>query len=184
MLANMACSLIEHKRISTTLAKAKQLRVYVEPLITRSKDDSTHSRRMVFRKLQSKGAVTELFREVAPKVAERPGGYTRILKTGTRQGDAAEMCFIELVDFNEVYSQAKDESKKQKPKRKRRSGGKKAKGQNSVKQEQAGAENKATAPKPETTENPKPKASEGNADKADSGDKTPGENTTSGDADE
>mgnify|MGYP003701883125 FL=1 len=102
MLSNMACSLIEHKRINTTIAKAKALRVYIEPLITRSKDDSTHSRRMVFRQLKSKFAVAELFRDVAPKVADRPGGYTRIIKTGYRLGDNAEMCMMELVDFNEL----------------------------------------------------------------------------------
>ncbi len=101
MLANMASSLIMHKRIRTTLAKAKALRGYVEPLITKSKDDSTHSRRTVFSYLQSKEAVTELFREVSTKVADRPGGYTRILKTGNRLGDNAEMCYIELVDYNE-----------------------------------------------------------------------------------
>lgn len=102
MLANMASSLIMHKRIETTLAKAKVLRTYVEPLITKSKDDSTHSRRMVFSHLKDKYAVTELFRNVAPKIADRPGGYTRILKVGFRQGDAAEMAMIELVDFNEA----------------------------------------------------------------------------------
>jgi large subunit ribosomal protein L17 len=107
MLANMAISLIEHKRIATTLAKAKALRTYVEPLITKSKDDSTHSRRMVFSYIQSKEAVTELFRDIAAKVANRPGGYTRILKTGFRMGDNAEMCIIELVDFNETYSVSK-----------------------------------------------------------------------------
>jgi large subunit ribosomal protein L17 len=104
MLSNMACSLIEHKRISTTIAKAKALRVYVEPIITKSKDDTTHNRRTVFSYLQSKEAVTELFRSVAPKVADRPGGYTRIIRTGYRLGDNAEMCMIELVDFNEVYT--------------------------------------------------------------------------------
>ena len=103
MLANMACSLIEHKRINTTLAKAKALRGFVEPLITKSKTDSTHSRRMVFSTLKSKYAVTELFRDIAPKVADRPGGYTRIIRTGNRLGDNAEMCLIELVDFNEIY---------------------------------------------------------------------------------
>lgn len=103
MLSNMACSLIEHKRINTTLAKAKALRGFVEPLITKSKTDSTHSRRLAFRKLKNKYAVTELFREVAPKVADRPGGYTRIIRTGNRLGDNAEMCMIELVDFNEIY---------------------------------------------------------------------------------
>ncbi|PCJ84182.1 MAG: 50S ribosomal protein L17, partial [Flavobacteriales bacterium] len=103
MLANMASSLIQHKRINTTIAKAKALRGFVEPLITKSKSDTTHSRRMVFRYLQDKNAVSELFREVAPKIGERPGGYTRILKTGFRLGDSAEMCMIELVDFNETY---------------------------------------------------------------------------------
>jgi len=102
MLANMASSLILHKRITTTVAKAKALREYVEPLITKSKDDSTHSRRMVFSYLKQKEAVTELFRTIAPKIATRPGGYTRIIKIGFRQGDAAEMAFIELVDFNEA----------------------------------------------------------------------------------
>lgn len=123
MLANMACSLIEHKRINTTVAKAKELRKYVEPLITKSKADSTHSRRTVFSYLKSKEAVTELFREVAPKVAERPGGYVRILKTGRRLGDAAEMCMVELVDFNELMLQG---GKPAKAKRSRRGGKKKS----------------------------------------------------------
>lgn len=101
MLSNMATSLIMHKRITTTLAKAKALKKYVEPLITRSKDDSTNSRRVVFSYLQNKEAIKELFGEVAMKVGDRPGGYTRIIKLGTRQGDAASICFIELVDFNE-----------------------------------------------------------------------------------
>lgn len=101
MLSNMATSLILHKRITTTVAKAKALRIYVEPLITRSKTDTTHSRRMVFSHLQSKEAVTELFREVSVKVADRPGGYTRIIRLGTREGDNAEMCMMELVDYNE-----------------------------------------------------------------------------------
>jgi len=104
MLQNMACSLIEHKRITTTIAKAKTLRVFIEPLLTKSKTDSTHSRRVVFSYLQSKDAVTELFREVAPKIATRDGGYTRIIRTGYRLGDNAEMCLIELVDFNELYN--------------------------------------------------------------------------------
>ncbi len=123
MLSNMATSLILHKRINTTVAKAKALKSYVEPLITKSKVDSTHSRRVVFSYLQNKESVTELFRDVAVKVAGRPGGYTRILKTGSRQGDNAEMCIIELVDYNEVYTQAK-EAKKSTSKR-RRSGKKK-----------------------------------------------------------
>lgn len=103
MLANMASSLIKHKRISTTLAKAKALRVYVEPIITKSKNDTTHSRRTVFAYLQDKEVVSELFRDVAPKVANRPGGYTRIIKLNNRLGDNAEMALIELVDYNEVY---------------------------------------------------------------------------------
>ena len=102
MLANMATSLILHKRITTTTAKAKALKTYVEPLITRSKEDSTHSRRMVFSFLKDKKAVSELFREISPKIGERPGGYTRILKTGNRIGDNAEMCILELVDYNEA----------------------------------------------------------------------------------
>lgn len=104
MLSNMAASLIMHKRINTTLAKAKELKKFVEPLITRSKNDTTHSRRIVFAYLHNKFAVTELFREVSQKVADRPGGYTRILKTGFRKGDNAEMCMIELVDFNATYT--------------------------------------------------------------------------------
>jgi large subunit ribosomal protein L17 len=102
MLANMATSLILHKRITTTTAKAKALRTYVEPLITKSKEDSTHSRRVVFSYLKDKTAVAELFREVSPKIGERPGGYTRILKTGHRIGDNADMCILELVDYNEA----------------------------------------------------------------------------------
>ena len=113
LLANMATSLILHKRIETTVAKAKALQVYVEPLITKSKDDSTHSRRVVFSYLKNKEAVTELFRTVAPKIADRPGGYTRVLKTGFRQGDGADMALIELVDFNEAaLAAAKKPAKK------------------------------------------------------------------------
>lgn len=121
MLANMANSLIEHKRITTTVAKAKALRGFVEPLITKSKTDSTHSRRVVFSTLKNKYAVTELFREVAPKVADRPGGYTRIIRTGSRLGDNAEMCMIELVDFNEIYG---TEAKKTTRRSRSRRGGK------------------------------------------------------------
>lgn len=121
MLSNMACSLIEHKRINTTVAKAKALRVYVEPLLTKAKEDSTHSRRTVFGYLQNKEAVSELFREVAPKIADRPGGYTRIIRTGYRLGDNAEMCMIELVDFNELYT---SESTKKTTRRSRRGKGK------------------------------------------------------------
>jgi large subunit ribosomal protein L17 len=107
MLANMACSLILHKRITTTLAKAKALRTYVEPLLTKSKDDSTNSRRVVFSYLQDKEAISILFRDIAVKIADRPGGYTRIIKTGNRIGDNAEMCFIELVDYNELMLSSK-----------------------------------------------------------------------------
>ena len=112
MLANMAISLIMHKRITTTLAKAKALKMYVEPLITRSKDDTTNSRRVVFSYLQNKFAVTELFKVIAEKVADRPGGYTRIIKLGTRQGDAAEVALIELVDFDENMAKAPKAAKK------------------------------------------------------------------------
>ncbi|MEG1579691.1 MAG: 50S ribosomal protein L17 [Bacteroidaceae bacterium] len=110
MLSNMACSLIKHKRITTTVAKAKALKKFVEPLITKSKDDSTHSRRIVFSNLKDKFAVTELFGEVSVKIADRPGGYTRIIKTGKRADDASEMCFIELVDYDE--NMAKETKKK------------------------------------------------------------------------
>ncbi len=120
MLSNMATSLIIHKRIRTTVAKAKELRSFVEPLITRSKEDNTHSRRMVFRKLQNKEAVNELFREIATKIADRPGGYTRILKTGNRLGDNAEMCLIELVDYNENMLAQADERKARSTRRRRR----------------------------------------------------------------
>ena len=121
MLSNMATSLITHKRINTTVAKAKALQRYIEPLITKSKTDDTNNRRVVFSYLQDKEAVAELFREVAPKVANRPGGYTRIIKTGFRHGDGADMAMIELVDFNELYTSAKPEKKT----RRSRRGGKK-----------------------------------------------------------
>lgn len=119
LLANLACQLIVHKRISTTLAKAKALRTYVEPIITKSKNDSTHSRRTTFSYLKNKEAIIELFKVVAPEIANRPGGYCRILKTGFRKGDAAEMCFIELVDFNNVYT---TEKRTEAPKKTRRAG--------------------------------------------------------------
>ena len=112
MLANMACSLIEHKRINTTVAKAKALKQFIEPLVTKSKEDTTHNRRIVFAYLRNKYAVTELFREVAAKVGDRPGGYTRIIKLGNRLGDNADMAMIELVDFNELYNAVKKEAKK------------------------------------------------------------------------
>ena len=121
MLSNMATSLIMHKRISTTTAKAKALKRYIEPLLTKAKLDTTHSRRVVFKELQSKEAVTELFREIAQKIANRPGGYTRILRTGFRQGDAAEMCIIELVDYNENMLKEKAAKKAPRTRRSRKS---------------------------------------------------------------
>ena len=126
MLSNMATSLIIHKRIHTTVAKAKALRTFVEPLFTKSKDDTTHSRRVVFGYLQSKEAVTELFKEISKKIMDRPGGYTRILKTGNRFGDNAEMCLIELVDYNEAMLTTKEG--KAKPTRRRRGPAKKKEG--------------------------------------------------------
>lgn len=122
-LSSMAVSLIKYKKISTTLAKAKELRKYIEPLLTKSKSDTTHARRTVFSYLQNKIAVAEVFRDIAPKIASRPGGYTRILKTGFRRGDGAETCFIELVDFNETYALKGAEAPKAK---KTRRGAKKA----------------------------------------------------------
>jgi large subunit ribosomal protein L17 len=112
MLSNMACSLIEHKRINTTVAKAKALKQFVEPLITKAKSDTTHNRRLTFAQLRSKESVTELFREVASNVGDRPGGYTRIIKLGNRLGDNADMAMIELVDFNEIYDASGTEAKK------------------------------------------------------------------------
>lgn len=125
MLSNMACSLIMHKRISTTLAKAKALRIYVEPILTRAKEDTTANRRLVFSELKQKEVVTELFQNVSEKIANRPGGYTRILRTGFRLGDAAEMCIIELVDYNE--NMLKTAAKPAAKKATRRAGAKKAK---------------------------------------------------------
>jgi len=163
MLANMASSLVLHKRITTTTAKAKALRMYVEPLITKAKDDSTHSRRVVFSYLKNKEAVTELFREVSGKIADRPGGYTRILKTGTRLGDNADMCIIELVDYNENLLAAKEDTKKKSTRRRR--GGKKTTAQATETVETAEAvepseevktdEAKAEAPAEEKKEEPK-----------------------------
>lgn len=123
MMANMASSLIEHKRINTTVSKAKALKTFIEPLITKAKNDNTHNRRVAFTYLRSKTAVAELFREVIDKVGDRPGGYTRIIRTGNRLGDNAEMCMIELVDFNELYTNEK--SSKSKSRRSRRGGKKK-----------------------------------------------------------
>ncbi|MGO3183649.1 MAG: 50S ribosomal protein L17 [Aequorivita sp.] len=122
MMANMASSLIEHKRINTTVAKAKALKQFVEPLVTKSKEDTTQNRRLVMAKLRQKDAVAELFRTVAPKVGDRPGGYTRIIKLGNRLGDNADMAMIELVDFNEIYNAGKA-TKKKSTRRSRRGGG-------------------------------------------------------------
>ena len=146
MLSNMASSLILHKRIETTVAKAKAVRQFIEPLVTRSKEDTTHSRRIVFSYLKQKEAVTELFRTIAPKIAERPGGYTRILKTGFRLGDAADMCIIEFVDFNEAYTFGKlpaaaAEEAKPKTRRSRK------KSTDAVEDATVVAEKKAKAPK-------------------------------------
>ena len=166
MLSNMANSLIEHKRINTTVEKAKALRVYIEPLMTKAKTDSTHSRRTVFRYLQNKDIVNELFRDVAPKIADRPGGYTRIIRTGYRLGDNAEMCMIELVDYNELYT---NEGKKKTTRRSRRGGGAKAEGaattdsvesteevaEEAPKAEAPAAEAKAEESKEEAPEEPK-----------------------------
>ena len=139
MLSNMAASLIMHKRISTTVPKAKALKIYVEPLITKSKNDTTHSRRVVFSYLKQKEAVTELFKEVAPKIVNRPGGYTRILRTGNRLGDNAEMCIIELVDYNATYTEVKQEVKKT-TRRRRSSGAKKTTAEETVAEETQAAE--------------------------------------------
>jgi large subunit ribosomal protein L17 len=143
MLSNMAASLILHKRISTTTAKAKALRTFVEPLITKSKEDSTHSRRVVFSYIKDKIAVAELFREISPKVATRPGGYTRILKTGHRIGDNADMCILELVDYNEAML-GTDTSKTKTTRRRRSAGKKKEESATDVKAAKP-AENKAAA---------------------------------------
>jgi large subunit ribosomal protein L17 len=153
---NMACSLIEHKRINTTLAKAKALRVYVEPLITKSKTDSTHSRRTVFSYLKNKEAVTELFREIAPKVATRPGGYVRIIRTGYRPGDNAETAMIELVDFNTIYTNGTAAATEAAPKKRtRRSSVKKVEGAEGAEAPKARAPRKKAEPKAEGEEKPK-----------------------------
>lgn len=143
MLANMATSLILHKRITTTTAKAKALRTYVEPLITKSKEDSTHSRRVVFSYLKDKTAVAELFRDISPKIGERPGGYTRILKLGNRIGDNADMCILELVDYNEAMLGG--EAAKTKTTRRRRST-KKKESEPAAKTEQKASGKKASKP--------------------------------------
>lgn len=148
LLSNMACSLILHKRINTTVAKAKALRVYVEPILTKAKEDSTHNRRIVFSYLQNKEIVAELFRTVAPKIAERNGGYTRIIKTGFRQGDAADTALIELVDFNDIYN-VKSEEKKATTRRSRKPATKKTE---AVAEAPAVEESKADAAEEKTEE--------------------------------
>lgn len=130
MLANMSCSLIEHKRINTTVAKAKALRQFIEPLLTKSKLDNTHNRRLVFSKIRDKYAVNELFREISPKIADRPGGYTRIIKLGNRLGDNADMALIELVDYNETYDISNAGKKKSTRRGRSRRGSKSKKAQN------------------------------------------------------
>lgn len=151
MMANLATALILHKRITTTLAKAKELKKYIEPVITRSKTDSTHNRRICFSILADKKAVAELFREISPKIAERPGGYTRILKTGNRAGDNAEMCIIELVDYNQVMLSAKEE-KAGKTTRRRRATGKKKAGEEKAEPKTKKPAKKATEELPEVQE--------------------------------
>ena len=151
MLSNMASSLILHKRIMTTVAKAKALRIYVEPLITKSKEDTTHSRRMVFSYLQSKDAVTELFRDISVKVANRPGGYTRIIKMGNRLGDNADMCMMELVDYNLLLLGSETPTAKTAGRRRRRGSGKGAAAEETS---QVKPETKAAAVVAETKEEP------------------------------
>jgi large subunit ribosomal protein L17 len=155
LLMNMANSLIEHKRINTTVAKAKALKKYVEPLLTKSKTDSTHSRRIVFSYLKNKEAVTELFREVSPKIADRPGGYTRIIRLGFRQGDNAEMAMIELVDFNEIYGKEADMAAAKK--RTRRGGATKKEDEGSVEASAAEGAEGETEEKPKAKRAPRKK---------------------------
>ncbi len=148
MLSNMASSLIMHKRIKTTTAKAKALRVFIEPILTKSKEDSTHARRLAFTSLQDKDAVTTLFREVSPKISDRPGGYTRILKLGTRVGDAAEMCYIELVDFNEAMLTGTAAGEAKTTRRSRRGSKKKAEDTDTKKPAKAAAAKEVKTKKP------------------------------------
>ena len=163
MLANMACSLIEHKRIKTTVPKAKALRKYVEPLITKSKNDTTHSRRTVFSYLKQKEAITELFGDIASKIINRDGGYTRILKTGNRLGDNAEMCIIELVDFNDTYSTDKP---KKKAKSTRRAGAKKAAPVEAAESTEEVKDTNAATVEAKKDESEKPLIDKNSADKA------------------
>ena len=158
MLSNMACSLIEHKSINTTLAKAKALRIFVEPLITKSKEDSTHSRRTVFSYLRSKEATAVLFRDVAPKIADRPGGYTRIIKLGNRLGDAAELAMIEMVDFNTLYS-AKEKAGAEVKRTRRSRTAKSASAEKPATAEKA-ATSKASDPEPKEAKDDAPAAKE------------------------
>ncbi len=151
LLANMAISLIKHKRINTTVAKAKALRKYVEPLLTRSKNDTTHSRRVVFSYLQDKNAITELFKDISQKIADRPGGYTRIIKTCTRQGDGAEMCFIELVDYDENMAKVQKTQKKTRRSRRSKSASSADLGANEAEKQEEVVE----APKEKATEDKK-----------------------------
>ena len=144
MLANMSCSLIEHKRINTTLAKAKALRKFIEPILTRSKLDNTHNRRLVFSKIRDKYAVNELFREISPKIADRPGGYVRIIKLGNRLGDNADMALIELVDYNETYDNSKSVKKKSTRRGRSRRGGKSQQAQTAT-QEKASSNEESTS---------------------------------------
>lgn len=170
MLSNMATSLIIHKRITTTVAKARALKKFVEPLITKAKNDTMHSRRVVFRYLQDKDAVNELFREISVKVADRPGGYTRILKTGFRKGDNAEMCIIELVDYNEAMLEAKEEkqaSAKKKTRRSRRGGGSKAKTETQTQNKKADSADQAREEEQPRAEAKKDEAPENEEKKAD-----------------
>jgi large subunit ribosomal protein L17 len=160
MLSNMASSLILHKRIKTTTAKAKALRVFIEPILTKSKEDSTHSRRLAFTYLQDKDAVSILFRDVSPKISDRPGGYTRILKLGNRLGDAAEMCYIELVDFNEVMLGAAQAAETKTTRRSRRGSKKKGEAEAVVKEPAAKAAKTKKAASKATVPAEEPKAPE------------------------
>lgn len=163
MLSNMAASLILQKRINTTVAKAKALRMYVEPLITKSKDDTTHARRIVFSYLQSKEAVTELFRDISVRIGDRPGGYTRILRTGNRLGDNAEMCMMELVDFNETMLASKEEAQKGRKRRSRRGAAKKTE-EVAVAPAAPKAKKKSETPKAEESDKAVKAAEEGSAE--------------------
>ena len=154
LLKNLACSLIEHKRITTTLAKAKALRVYIEPLLTKSKKNDTHSRRVVFSYLQNKEAIKELFGPIAEKIGDRPGGYVRVIRIGFRRTDGSEMAMIELVDFNEVYNQGADSGKSSKRKRRRGGSGKSTSSVDSTTAVEENTENVETAEE-EITENVK-----------------------------